>query len=79
MRYICDESRHLVCIPYSEENLHKMAKELKLGKWWYHKSKSGLAHYDIPKKRIKEITALCEVVETKEIVKIIKGEAYNKI
>jgi len=79
MKMYCDGSRHLVCIPYSVENLHKMAKEIKLGKWWYHKSKNELNHYDIPKRRIKEITAMCVVVSSREIIKIIKGEANIKI
>ncbi len=30
MRYLCDTKRHLICEPYSVENLHKMAKELKI-------------------------------------------------
>lgn len=28
MKYVCDCNRHLVCIPYSKENLHKMSDEL---------------------------------------------------
>ena len=28
MEYYCDLHRHLVCLPYSKENLHKMAKDL---------------------------------------------------
>ena len=26
MRYFCDNARHLVCEPYSIENLHRMAE-----------------------------------------------------
>jgi len=66
MKYYCDESRHLVCVPYTLENLHKMAEDLKIKKCWFHKN-----HYDIPKKRIEEIKQQCEVITSKEIVKII--------
>lgn len=69
MEYICDKSRHLVCLPYSISNLHQMASELGIKKCWFHKN-----HYDIPKMRINEITTKCRVVSSKEIVRIIKGE-----
>ena len=65
--YYCDNYRHLVCIPYSKENLHKMAEELDIKKCWFHKD-----HYDIPKKRIEEIKSKCILVSSKEIKKIIK-------
>ncbi len=68
MKFVCDNSRHLICIPYSIENLHKMAKELNIHECWFHKN-----HYDIPKTRIKEIQAKCTIVSSKDIVKIIKG------
>ena len=68
MEYFCDNSRHLVCTPYSLDNLHLMAKDLNIKKCWFHKN-----HYDIPLKRIEEITNKCTVVESKEIVRIIKG------
>jgi len=74
MKYYCDTERHLVCVPYSEENLHKMAEALDIKKWWFHKGKTGLCHYDIPLKRIKEISSKCELVDRREIVKIIRGE-----
>jgi hypothetical protein len=50
MEYFCDEYRHLICKPYSIENLHLMTQDLQIKKCWFHKS-----HYDIPKKRIEEI------------------------
>jgi FMN phosphatase YigB (HAD superfamily) len=67
MKYYCDNKRHLVCDPYSKENLHKMAEDLGIKKCWFHKD-----HYDIPKTRIEEIMAKCIVVSPKEIVRIIK-------
>ena len=30
MKYLCDNARHLICEPYSIENLHKMAEEGKV-------------------------------------------------
>jgi tetraacyldisaccharide-1-P 4'-kinase len=54
-------------MPYSIENLHIMADELNIKKCWFHKN-----HYDIPKKRISEIQNKCIIVQSKDIVKIIK-------
>ena len=64
--FYCDNKRHLVCVPYSIENLHKMAEDLEINKCWFHKD-----HYDIPKKRVELITPHCTVVDSKKIVKII--------
>jgi len=69
MYFYCDNKRHLVCFPYSKENLHLMAKKLKIKRFWFHKN-----HYDIPKRRINEITPKCILVNSRTIVKIIKGE-----
>jgi len=68
LTFVCDKDRHLVCIPYSIENLHQMAKTLDIKKFWFHKN-----HYDIPKRRIEEIKSQCKIVNNKEIVKIIKN------
>ena len=67
MTYYCDDYRHLVCRPYSAENLHKMAEDLGIKRCWFHKD-----HYDIPKRRIKDVTDLCIKVTTREILEIIK-------
>lgn len=67
MIYLTDRKRHLICKPYSIENLHLMACELNIKKCWFHKN-----HYDIPKTRIKEIEDKCTIISTKEIVNIIK-------
>lgn len=71
MRYIevyCDKARHLVCRPYSVENLHKVAYMLGIKRCWFHRD-----HYDIPKKRVDEINQQCIIVSSKDIVRIIKG------
>ena len=47
LKFYCDRSRHLVCVPYSIEGLHAMALELGIARCWFHED-----HYDIPKKRI---------------------------
>lgn len=69
LTYYCDNKRHLVCKPYSIENLHRMANELNIKKCWFHKT-----HYDIPKRRIDEIQSKCTIVSPKEIVNIIKKD-----
>ena len=69
IEYLTDKNRHLICFPYSIENLHKMAEDLGIKRCWFHKD-----HYDIPKKRIKEIENKCKIISSKEIVKIINGE-----
>ncbi len=45
-----------------------MADDLGIKRCWFHKD-----HYDIPKKRIDEITAKCEMVSSKDIVRIMRG------
>ena len=67
LEYFCDNNRHLVCKPYSILNLHRMASELNIGIQWFHRD-----HYDIPKQRIAEITAKCTMVDSAEIVQIIR-------
>ena len=73
MTYYCDSNRHLICVPYSIENLHKMAKDLGIKKHWFHKD-----HYDIPKSRIEEIEAKCLKITSKEIVKLIKESGNGR-
>ena len=70
MQYLTDGKRHLICIPYSIENLHKMAEELGINRVWFHNGK--LPHYDIPKNRIDEITVKCEIISSKDIVRIAR-------
>ena len=76
MEYYCDINRHLVCKPFSINNLHKMAKELDIKKCWYHGGKHP--HYDIPKKRIEEIKNKCIIISDKEIYVIIHENGKYK-
>lgn len=69
MIYYTDRARHLVCTPYSIENLHKMAAALDIKRCWFHKN-----HYDIPKRRTEEIVRKCRIISSKDIVRIINGE-----
>ena len=85
--YVCDDKRHLVCLPYSIPNLHEMAEDLDINRAFF-ENKRGKSHphYDIPAKRIKEIQAKCTVVSPRAILMITKGKiktleellAYNK-
>lgn len=72
MKYYTDRRRHLVCLPYSIDNLHKMADDLTLGRHWYHGH--PYPHYDIPKSRIEDIESKCIIVSAKDVVRICKGE-----
>lgn len=69
IKFFTDGKRHLVCFPYSVENLHLMAEELNIKRCWFHKD-----HYDVPKKRLTEINERCIIVSSKDIVRIIKGQ-----
>lgn len=71
LQYISDGKRHLICVPYTIANLHRMARELAINPCWYHAGKKP--HYDIPKMRQAEINAKCLIVTSQEIIKIIKG------
>lgn len=68
LEFYCDEKRHLVCVPYSIENLHKMAEVLEIKRHWFHGN-----HYDMPKRRIEEITKRCIKVRSRDIIKIMNG------
>lgn len=74
--YVCDVSRHLICVPYTRENLHRMAQALGLKQCWFHDSKTT-PHYDIPVRRIDEIMQKCHVVSTREIIRIMKVARMN--
>ena len=69
MQFLTDRKRHLICLPYSIENLHRMADQLGIKRCWFHKD-----HYDIPVKRIAEIEAKCTIVSPKEIARIARSD-----
>lgn len=49
-----------------------MAEQLNIKRCWFH-NKRGREHYDIPKKLIREVQNKCNVVSTKEILKIMSA------
>lgn len=67
--YLTDGRRHLICLPYTKQNLHLMAKDLNIKMCWFHKN-----HYDIPKKRIKEIEERCKLISPRQIYLIINSK-----
>jgi len=71
LRYLCDRSRHIVCLPYSIDNLHAMARDLGLSRGWFHDGR--WPHYDMPTARIEELTARCEVVSPRVILNVIRN------
>lgn len=77
MRYFCDGERHLVCFPYSVENLHEMARDLGIKRCWFH-SHPRHPHYDIPKRRVEEISSKCTVVTGRQILRIVQGEVPDE-
>lgn len=55
------------------ENLHAMARDLGIARAWFDGNPAH-PHYDIPKRRIAEITARCTIVPTRQILGIIRGQ-----
>lgn len=72
MKYYCDRMRHLICIPYTVENLHQMARDLGIKRCWY--DPKPYPHYDIPKKRIGEIQQKCNMISPKQLVDMIRTQ-----
>jgi hypothetical protein len=85
MKIFFDQQRHVVCLPYTRENLHKAAELLGIKRCWFHAR--PYPHYDLPK-RWSMVEALeldgrildleyegieVEEVSAREILKIIKG------
>lgn len=75
IKYVTDGARHLICVPYSIENLHVMAKELDLKRCWFHGGKKP--HYDIPVRRLQEIETKCLIVRPRVLLDIIQGKDYE--
>lgn len=87
LTYLCDTRRHLICVPFSIENLHRMADDLGIKRGWFDAGWRRVGgrmikdlshpHYDIPKRRIKEITAKCTVIPTRVLLDVIQGLPYE--
>lgn len=74
--YIADAARHLVCLPYSVENLHRMAEELGLSRRWFHAGRHP--HYDIPKREASRIGAIAVPTTSRVVLAVTKG-VYTRI
>lgn len=70
LEYYCDKKRHLVCKPYSVENLHIMAMLLSVNKCNYHGGDKP--HYDIPRTFYSRVSKECKIVSEREILQIIQ-------
>ena len=68
--YYTDRARHLICVPYSIPNLHRMAEALNIKRCWYHAGR--FPHYDIPKRRIAEIETQCTIIPSRELLRMIQ-------
>lgn len=73
IKFYHDGMRHLVCVPFSVENLHAMAEELGIKRCWFHASKDH-PHYDVPKKRMATIGERSTLVRPRQVLAIIRGE-----
>lgn len=71
MKYLTDGQGSLVCYPYSISNLHEMASELGINRKFFWKN-----HYSIPHDRKDEIEGICELITTKDMIKVINGKSY---
>lgn len=79
MEIYADNYRHLICLPYTRENLHEMARLLGINAGWFHSSAGGrLAHYDIPKRRVKEILSRedVRVITTRQMLRLMPPRHY---
>ena len=71
--YFDGKHRHLVCVPYTVENLHEMAKKLDIKRCWFHNA--NWPHYDCPKRRVTQIADEDVIpVTPKQLLTIIKKE-----
>lgn len=79
MRYLADKQRHLICIPFSVENLHAMARVFGIKPHWFHKR--IYSHYDIPKRRLTEILGdpRVEVVSPRKLLKELYADIERDI
>jgi hypothetical protein len=66
-----DDQRHIVCQPFSLDNLHKVAEYLEIKKHWFHAK--PYPHYDAPKKWKPPV--VCELVSPRRILEICKNVA----
>lgn len=68
-----DQSRHLVCTPYSRANLLVAADTLGIPRHWLHVGRG--AHIDIPARRVEDVLSdpRVRVVSSRSVLAIIRG------
>jgi hypothetical protein len=74
--YVTDK-KHLICVPYSIENLHKMAEKFGIGK-----SLFKINHYSLSKfneSAIERISKKCRIISTSNIIEVIRSPQYADI
>jgi hypothetical protein len=49
-----DNKRHIICTPYTVDNLHRAAQLLGLKSCWFHRH--PYPHYDMPKRWVQPMT-----------------------
>lgn len=76
--YLFDEMRHVICVPYSVEGLHAMARDLGIKRCWFHRSPLH-PHYDLPKKLIEPLShhPRMHMVTPRELLSVIKAAGYG--
>lgn len=72
LEYYCDNQGHLVCLPYTIDNLHQMANELGLDQSHF-KSHPKHAHYLISDNQKDTIMPQCHLVSSKHIIYIVRS------
>ena len=75
MRYFADERRHLICVPYTRENLLAMADDLDIPRHWYHGG--TYPHIDMPARQVIRILddPRVTIVSPREIVMMARPDS----
>jgi hypothetical protein len=71
LEFFHDNQRHLVCTPFSVENLHLMAAELGIKRCHFHRGRHP--HYGIPLFMLGDVIKKSILVSPREIHRIIHG------
>lgn len=71
------DKKHLICVPYNLENLHKSANHLCIDPSLFKKNHYSIKEYS--KEIIEDISKSCRIVKTDNIVEIIQSPEYADI
>lgn len=74
LEYFIDNNRRLVCKPYSQYNVHRMAENFKISKAFI-----GRGFYTVPHKILPEVMEVATKITTEEIVEIINTNPKNEV